>query len=331
MSRNVGIHKHNLIEPMKYLNFSLAAIAAATLLPLSLFGTSKIVPPIEQTISLDGVSKVEVRVQGGFIKLNGDARSDAHVLIEKEFRKASEKEADSIEGEIEQTIEIRDDVLYIYFKYDNDWDLWSLFKSKPIVRFNATVSVPKSIEVDLRTSGGHIEVGGIQGEVAARTSGGHMKLANIGGPVKAHTSGGSIAATNLKSEADLSTSGGRIKVDSIAGNSKLKTSGGSINATGVNGPLDAKTSGGSITATFPRGIVADTNLNTSGGGITVKLPQNEQFYLNARTSGGGVHTDFPIAKTGEMKRSQTAEGPVNGGGPMLELRTSGGNINVDYL
>lgn len=316
---------------MKSLRFSLITIAAATFLPLSLFGASKIVRTIEQTINLDGVSKVEVRIHGGFINLNGDARSDANILVEKVFRKASEKEVDSLEAEIAQTIEIRDDVLYIEFKYDNDWDFWSLFKSKPSVSFNATLSVPKSIDIDLHTSGGHIEVAGVEGEVAARTSGGHMKLAHIGGPLKAHTSGGSITATDLKSAADLSTSGGRIKVDSIAGNSKLKTSGGSISATKVNGPLDAKTSGGSITASFPRGIDADTVLKTSGGGITAKLPQGEKFYLNARTSGGGVNSDFPITVYGELKRSQTAEGPVNGGGPLLELRTSGGSINVGYL
>lgn len=314
---------------MTHSRLSLVTIAAA-LLSLSAFGASKIVRPVEQTINLDGISKIEVRIQGGFINLNGDKRSDADVLIEKVFRKATEKEADLIEAEIEQTIEVRDDVLYIEFKYDNDWDFWSLFKSKPSVNFNATLSVPKSIEVDLHTSGGYIEVDGIEGEVAARTSGGHMKLANIGGQVKAHTSGGSITATELRSEADLSTSGGRIKVDSIAGNSKLKTSGGSISATGVNGPLEAKTSGGSINASFPGGIDADTVLRTSGGGITAKLPQGEQFYLNARTSGGGVNTEFPITMTGEIKRSQ-AEGPVNGGGPLLELRTSGGSINVGYL
>ncbi len=309
---------------------SLVLIAAATLLSLSAFGSSKIVRPIEQSIKLDGVVKVEVHIQGGFINLSGDPRSDAHVLIEKVFRNTSEKEADSIESKIEQTIEVRDDVLYIEFKYDNDWDFWSLFKSKPSVNFNATLSVPKSIDVNLHTSGGHIEIDGVEGEIAARTSGGHMQLTNIGGSVNAHTSGGSITASNLRSEADLSTSGGRIKVDSIAGNSKLKTSGGSISATGVNGPLEAKTSGGSITATFPRGIDDDTILKTSGGGITAKLPQGERFYLNARTSGGGMRTDFPITMTGELKRSQ-AEGAVNGGGPLLELRTSGGNINVGYL
>lgn len=296
---------------MKFPKFFLFTIAA--ILSVSAFGVPKIVRPIDQSINLDGVAKVEVRVQGGFINLTGDQRSNAHVLIEKVFRNASEKEADSIESKIEQTIEVRDSILYIEFKHDNNWAFWSLFRSKPSVHFNATLSVPKGIDVELHTSGGHIEIDGVEGEVAARTSGGHMKLANIGEPVNAHTSGGSVTASDLRSGANLSTSGGPIKVDSIAGNSKLKTSGGSINAS------------------FPRGIDADTVLKTSGGGISAKLPQGERFYLNARTSGGGVRTDFPITMTGELKRSQTAEDPVNGGGPLLELRTSGGSINVGYL
>lgn len=314
---------------MKFPKFFLFTIAA--ILSVSAFGVPKFVRPIDQSINLDGVVKVEVRVQGGFINLTGDQRSNAHVLIEKVFRNASEKEADSIESKIEHTIEVRDSIFYIEFKHDNNWAFWSLFRNKPSVHFNATLSVPKGIDVELHTSGGHIEIDGVEGEVAARTSGGHMKLANIGGPVNAHTSGGSVTASDLRSGANLSTSGGPIKVDSIAGNSKLKTSGGSINATGFTGPLEAKTSGGSITASFPRGIDADTVLKTSGGGISAKLPQGERFYLNARTSGGGVRTDFPITMTGELKRSQTAEGPVNGGGPLLELRTSGGSINVGYL
>ncbi len=307
-----------------------ALILALFAIPFTHSAASTIVRPIEQTLNLKGVAKVEVHVQGGFINLSGENRSDAHLLVEKVYRNASEKEADTIDGKIEQRIEIRDDVLYVEFEYDNDWDFWSLFKSKPSVKFNVTLSVPRSIDIDLRTSGGHIDVVGIEGEVDARTSGGHLKLADLGGPVNAHTSGGGITASQLRGEADLSTSGGRIKVDSLAGNSRLKTSGGSITATGVNGPLEAKTSGGNITASFPMGIDADTELKTSGGNISAKLPEGEQFFLNARTSGGGVRTDFPITMTGEIKRSQP-EGPVNGGGPLLDLKTSGGSIHVGYL
>lgn len=98
----------------------------------------------------------------------------------------------------------------------------------------------------------------------------------------------------------------------------------------MKGPLDAKTSGGGITASFPEGIDDDTRLKTSGGSITARLPEGDRFYLDAHTSGGSVRTEFPILMKGEIKRNQAA-GPVNGGGPTLELKTSGGGINIKYL
>jgi hypothetical protein len=47
--------------------------------------------------------------------------------------------------------------------------------------------------------------------------------------------------------------------------------------------------------------------------------------VNARTSGGSVHTEFPVTVQGEIKRSRL-DAKLNGGGPELYLRTSGGSI-----
>ncbi len=321
---------YNLTMPMKKSKTLLPAIALFALLPALSFGASKIVRSIEQTIDLDGISKIIVSVQGGYINIEGEDRPDAHLVVEQVFQRASESEADDMEEDIEQTIETRGDVLYIEFKYDRSNSVWSFFRKKPTVNFNVVIATARSVDVDLNTSGGHIEVTGIDGEVEAQTSGGHLEFQEINGPVHAHTSGGSVEASDINGDVDLSTSGGRVSVEAIAGQSKLRTSGGGIWANGLNGPLDAKTSGGGITASFPRGIDADTRLKTSGGSITAKLPRNESFYLSAHTSGGGVRTEFPITMKGELKRSH-AEGKVNGGGPTLELHTSGGSISVRHL
>jgi hypothetical protein len=47
--------------------------------------------------------------------------------------------------------------------------------------------------------------------------------------------------------------------------------------------------------------------------------------VNAKTSGGRVHTDFPVSISGEINKS-SMRGRMNGGGPELYLRTSGGSI-----
>ena len=315
---------------MKNNRFILSTLTLLAFLPAIAFAGSNIVRPIDKTFDLNGISKIVVSTQGGFIKVIGESRSDAHVVIEQVFRNASNSEADNLETQIESTMEKRGDVLHIEFKIDQSRSLWSFFGSKPSVQFNTTIETAKDIDVELRTSGGPIEATALDSTVQANTSGGPMKFRDIGGPVKAHTSGGPIDARNINGDVDLSTSGGPISVSSITGQTKLTTSGGGIHANDMKGPLNAKTSGGGITASFPEGIDDDTTLRTSGGSITAKLPKSDQFYLNAHTSGGGVRTDFPIAIRGETKRNK-AEGPVNGGGPTLDLKTSGGGINIKYL
>jgi DUF4097 and DUF4098 domain-containing protein YvlB len=103
------------------------------------------------------------------------------------------------------------------------------------------------------------------------------------------------------------------------------TSGGSITVKEVINYVDATTSGGSITASLSDQPTADCRLNTSGGTVTVLLPAGVQADVRAKTSGGRVHCDFPV-KGSIGKRSMNVK--INGGGPLLDLKTSGGSIYV---
>jgi DUF4097 and DUF4098 domain-containing protein YvlB len=69
-----------------------------------------------------------------------------------------------------------------------------------------------------------------------------------------------------------------------------------------------------------RGISA----TSSGGDIEVIVPRATAGNFNATTSGGGVTLEIPISTT-ELKDGR-AKGTLNGGGPQIEARTSGGDI-----
>jgi len=47
--------------------------------------------------------------------------------------------------------------------------------------------------------------------------------------------------------------------------------------------------------------------------------------VDASTSGGSVSSDFPVPTSGDHQNLRAA---INGGGPLLQLRTSGGGINI---
>ena len=71
------------------------------------------------------------------------------------------------------------------------------------------------------------------------------------------------------------------------------------------------------------------SLRTSGGTITCTLIPDVAVDLEAKTSGGRVSTDFVVEPDIQGKISKSRlEGSINGGGPLLKLRTSGGNIHL---
>lgn len=194
------------------------------------------------------------------------------------------------------------------------------------VRF--TIEVPRNYPVELRTSGGGIDVRDLKASVHGKTSGGGIHVQNIAGEVKMHTSGGSVEAERLDGPAELSSSGGPIDVTDSTGNLDLGTSGGGISIRNDDGTIDAHTSGGPIRAELRsnRGI----SLSTSGGGITLLLPQNAHGTIDAETSGGGVTSDFSVTTT-QFGDSNHLQGTIGGGGPRISLRTSGGGIHIGPL
>ena len=210
------------------------------------------------------------------------------------------------------------------------------------------VSVPSRYNVDLSTSGGDIGVGDLQGQARAKTSGGGIKLGAIEGPVNAHTSGGDISVGGARGAADLYTSGGGIDIGDVGGNLQAKTSGGSVEVRRAGGDVfirssgggieigdaagtvNAETSGGSIRARLSSQPRNDSRLSTSGGGITISLAPNFSLDVDAHTSGGDVETDVPVTLLGHQRES-ALEGKINGGGPKLVLRSSGGDIRIRKL
>ena len=184
--------------------------------------------------------------------------------------------------------------------------------------------------VEARTSGGSISTGRLSGPAVLRTSGGSVTIEGGGGKIDARTSGGSIRVGDTTGPVDVHTSGGSITLAHVRGAVRAHTSGGGISIEDAAGSVEASTSGGSIRAQISGPITADSKLSTSGGGITLTISPSAAIDLDARASGGDVDTDVPITVQGRQEDDRVV-GKINGGGPRLVLRTSGGGIRVKGL
>jgi DUF4097 and DUF4098 domain-containing protein YvlB len=111
---------------------------------------------------------------------------------------------------------------------------------------------------------------------------------------------------------------------------QAKTSGGSIKVDEALGPIDARTSGGSIRAQLSQQPQGPCQLRTSGGNVEVSLAADIGLQVDARTSGGRVSTDFPVVTQGTLDKN-SLKASINGGGPLMTLRTSGGSIRLRKL
>ena len=226
------------------------------------------------------------------------------------------------------------------------WFSWVFRQDRNEAKY--TIRVPARFNATLNTSGDAITVSDLTGDVKARTSGGPLRFNNLHGPLDGRTSGGGIRVSDCEGAIQLRTSGGRIEVadgggsldghtsgggitvKTFGGPVSVGTSGGGITVENVKGSIKARTSGGSVNASLLLPVPGDVTLSTSGGGVTVKAPEGAAFDLDAKTSGGGVSTDFPVTIQGSIQRS-ALKGAVNGGGPEVQLRTSGGGIHVKKL
>jgi len=128
----------------------------------------------------------------------------------------------------------------------------------------------------------------------------------------------------------------------------VESSGGSICLTRVSGAVRAETGSGTITAWInpEAGGNAKTSVRldgasqfTSGAGdIVVFLPRNLAANIEAVVEHGGEHRiEADPALALQIARSPQASGPLramaalNGGGPVLKLKTTGGKIKLQYL
>jgi len=301
----------------------LGAICTCAALPL--FGQTK--EDIKKSFNVGPGGRLTVESDLGSIEVTATEGNKVDVEVRFSPRHGSQRRLEKFLEDFTVDFDQRGNDVFVTAEYDRDLgDFWDSFGKYVQVEF--MITVPKKYNVDLGTSGGSISVGDLEGEADARTSGGSLEFGNIQGAVHGRTSGGSIELDGCIGSVEVRTSGGSISIGRVEGDLVAHTSGGGIRVEEVLGNIDAETSGGSVTAALAKQPDHECILRTSGGGITVYLDKDIRVNLDASTSGGSVRTDFPISIRGRVDH-HSLEGKINGGGPDLILRTSGGSISIN--
>ena len=189
--------------------------------------------------------------------------------------------------------------------------------------------------IKAESGGGNVTVlSGLQGAVL-ETGGGSIRVDKCSGPVKATTGGGSVDLGDIGGPTEIETGAGSIRLASAKGRVQAQTGGGSIQLDGATS-VQAETSAGGIIVKLLAGADRGSNssLETSAGDITVYLANDLAISIRAEIESANGHTirsDFSdihvSSEGGPWEKTVIAEGQLNGGGPVLKVRTNSGNVN----
>jgi hypothetical protein len=320
--------------------FSMPTRAAMTFVALTLLLASSALADrgIEKELSASSGGQLVVKAAGAEIEVSTRARG-AYVQITR-----GGDDAEDIRGEYEVEISESGGNVTVDIDRRKSWNpiknLW------PRPGLKVTIEVPAIYDLDLTSSGGDIFIGDIQGEVKGFSSGGDVSVENVKGDVEVGTSGGRIEIDRVDGDVVASTSGGSIQIEEVGGTLDAESSGGSIKIGQVAGPVKAETSGGSIDIESAGGAVtastsgggirahihaqptSSSRMVTSGGSVILYLDPSVAVDIDASSSGGRVISELPVRVTNFTSAKSKLTGQVNGGGPMVELRSSGGSIKI---
>ncbi len=193
----------------------------------------------------------------------------------------------------------------------------------------------------LTTGGGHIHAGLIGGTAQVETGGGNVSIQRAGGRVTASSGGGQINFGEAAGPIQAHAAGGGVRVLRVSGPMQLDSSGGSIFLPRVDSPVRASTGTGTITAWLTPTLMktpGDSQLESRQGDIIVYVPRLLSVTIEATIDAPADHqitadASLPLIVStvnGESGRQVHGECAVNGGGEVVRLRTSGGNIQLRY-
>lgn len=198
-----------------------------------------------------------------------------------------------------------------------------------------------------RTGAGAISVKASRGETLLVTQGGDITATQIGGPLNAQTGGGGIRVGTVAGAVTASTGGGEIVVDKASGvvtahnmagpvqvgaaaGIHCESGSGGIRVSNIAGGMHVSTSMGSIFANLFGSRLQDSSLATGAGDVTVLIPSSLKVTIKAENERADtmrrIVSEFPAVAVRMMGSHLVAEGPVNGGGPLLQISGAGGTI-----
>ncbi|MCG9126123.1 hypothetical protein JT359_00855 [Candidatus Poribacteria bacterium] len=320
---------------------------------------------IKKSFNASDTGNLTLETHLGNIDIHTSQTNVIDVVVRRSAQLKIDKSILEILNDFEVEFNENDQDIHIDAKFKSSKSYWEKMAQRFDIHFDITV--PQSLEVNLKTGQGDIIIQDVDGDTKANSLDGDLSFKNITGTVIGHTSKGSVRLHSCNGDVYLRSTQGNIEVSDNTGVVDVMTSDGDILCDGVIGNIEGKTDKGDIVLTECRGganlkstngtievendgpVIARTSdgvlkvkfsgqpqhdsvLDAAGGGITVEFIPEIDINIDAQSSNGKITTEFPVAAIvhGTIKVGEL-QGQIKNGGPLVRFRSIGGDINLKQM
>ena len=259
---------------------------------------------LEGNFDVTGTADLDVHTSNGRVTVRG-AEGETRVTVVATLRSRGDSMIAAANRVAQIVVEMIHDGNHVVLRYNAAAHPWDVRRYSGV---DFDITVPATVDADVETSNGRIEVSDAVGILELDTSNGAIEISDVVGEVDAATSNGTIAIDGFEGVLDLTTTNGRIEMeDAVAA-------------------VDAYTSNGliSFAGTLAEGL--DHRMVTSNGRIDVTVPVTSSLILQARTSNATITTNLPLVGDTEGKEWSAVLNPP--ATTVLTLETSNGAIQI---
>ncbi|MFT3868944.1 MAG: DUF4097 family beta strand repeat-containing protein [Nibricoccus sp.] len=283
---------------------------------------------VEKSFSVATGALLKIDTVQGAIRIELSPDNQIHVLVREGMEVDDEAAADKRLKDLDLRLEQVDGTVSVKARYLRavrwTWQSW------PPVTLSFVVKVPRACNLDLVTTEGDITIGNLDGSIHARTEAGAIFTGEVKGAVQATSLRGDISVTACSGELTITAKSGNVTVGRPGGLTKISGSGGLIEVQNARGNLRVDADGADIKVGFAHPCTESAELRAAGGDIEVILDTRSICTIRANSSRFGQVKlkNFPGAiESGEAGSSHVVA-TLNGGGPLVKIDASGGNVRL---
>jgi hypothetical protein len=256
------------------------------------------------------------------LEINTSDTDTLRAEFTREFKVSTAQEADALRQKLDVQMTKTGNDVKVTVRWTGDRNDRDRERQRVHVSFR--IAMPRKFNLDLRTVGS-ARIADLDGTVKAFMRGGSIQFRNVNGPVTARTDGGSVSIRDVGGDFEATSNGGSVTVGRATGKVMARANGGSVSIDEATDAIDAKAAGGSVTAYISKQPKSDSRLIAEAGNVELRLPESIALNIDASCSAGHLSSDFSLLGHAD---NEHWKGTLNGGGPLVMVRASAGNIRL---